>query len=415
MVTNFNVTMPFIENNNNIMGSTLTKQDLLNDLYQAFNDARKHKNNRPYVKVFIRNLSSNMRQLRDDLWNGTYQPEPSSCFIVNHPKKREVFATHFRDRIVHHLYFNYTHVLFERTFIRDNYSCIKGRGTHDGINRMRSKLQSVSANYTKQCYVLKMDLTGYFMHINRQLILDIATASIDKMRRHESDIKGLMWEDKIDIGFVKKLTKTIALIDPTTDCHFSCDRSEWVGLPQSKSLFHTPEGCGLPIGNLTSQLFSNIYLNKLDQFVTRVLKCKYYGRYVDDFYIISTNKNFLHSIIPKIEEFLSNELRLKINKGKTIISTVQQGVEFLGVYLKPHRDYISNQSLRRIKRRLFDMEYNNSPGRTNIFASVNSFLGIMRHTKSFNVRKNIMDSIMLFKDYGEVNKTYTKFIPYEKL
>ena len=132
-----------------MMGSTLTKQDLLNDLYQAFNDARKHKNNRPYVKVFIRNLSSNMRQLRDDLWNGTYQPEPSSCFIVHHPKKREVFATHFRDRIVHHLYFNYTHVLFERTFIRDNYSCIKGRGTHDGINRMRSKLQSVSANYTR--------------------------------------------------------------------------------------------------------------------------------------------------------------------------------------------------------------------------------------------------------------------------
>ena len=125
MVTNFNVTMPFIENNNNIMGPTLIKQDLLNDLYQAFNDARKHKNNRPYVKVFIRNLSSNMRQLRDDLWNGTYQPEPSSCFIVNHPKKREVFATHFRDRIVHHLYFNYTHVLLYIQMLLLTY-CVHG-------------------------------------------------------------------------------------------------------------------------------------------------------------------------------------------------------------------------------------------------------------------------------------------------
>lgn len=395
------------------MAYKLTREKLLLDLYAAFNTARKCKNNKPYVKAFKYNLFKNMIKLRDALWDGTYTPEPSSCFIVNHPKKREVFAAHFRDRIVHHLYFNYTHVLFERTFISDNYSCIKGRGTHNGINRLKSKLQSASNNYTEQCYIMKMDLTGYFMHINRQLVSDIATASIDKMKTHKYD-KEHTWEEVIDNDFVKNLTKTIALLDPTVNCTFASDRSEWIGLPDSKSLFKVEAGCGLPIGNLTSQLFSNIYLNKLDQFMVRELGCKYYGRYVDDFYIVSKDKKFLHSIIPKIEDFLMNELHLKVNKGKTIISTVQQGVEFLGAYLKPHRTYISNASLSRIRRRLYDMEYKGNVGRVNIFSSINSFLGILRHTKSFKIRKNLMDSIMLLKDYGTFNENYTKFIPYSE-
>lgn len=395
------------------MSYKLTRQQLLIDLYEAFNTARKNKNNKEYVECFRENLYNNMLQLRDDLWYNTYHPEPSSCFIVEHPKKREIFAAHFRDRIVHHLYYMYTHVLFENTFIRDNYSCIKGRGTHDGIERMKNKLQTVSCNYTKRCYVLKMDLTGYFMHINRQLVCDIANASIDKMAKHWSDEKGVRWEEKIDIDFIKNLTKVIAMNDPTIDCHFSCHRSHWVGLPESKSLFHTPEGCGLPIGNLTSQLFSNIYLNRLDQFVKTTLQCKYYGRYVDDFYIISEDKEFLHGIVPKIEEFLWDELRLKVNKGKTIFTTVNQGVEFLGVYIKPYRAYISNQSLKRIKRRLYDFQFKQDFGEINVFACINSFLGILRHTKSFKIRKKIMDDITLLKEYGKFNEDYTKFIPYE--
>lgn len=387
----------------------LTKEDLLNDLYKAFNDACKHKNSKQYVKVFRRDLSANLKQLRDELQNGTYQAEPSSCFIVNHPKKREVFAAHFRDRIVHHLYYNYTHVLFERTLIRDCYSCIKGRGTHDGIKRLRAKIKSSSLNYKKKCYVMKMDLTGYFMHINRDLVSKIAIETIEKMKKHQSDVKELKWEEKLPIEFVKKLTKQIALLNPTINCHFSSVKKEWIGLPQSKSLFHVKEGCGLPIGNLTSQLFSNIYLNKLDQYIKRVLKCKYYGRYVDDFYIISTDKDFLLKILPKIKQFLENELKIQLNEGKTIITTVQQGVEFLGAYLKPYRTYISNQCLKRIKRQLFDIEFKNDIGNKNIVASINSFLGIMKHYSSFNIRKNLFDSLLFLKEFGEFNDDYTKF------
>lgn len=392
----------------------LTKELLLNDLYKAFNDARKHKNSKKYVKVFRRNLSTNLKQLRDELWNDTYQPEPSSCFIVNHPKKREVFAAHFRDRIVHHLYYNYTHNLFERTFVRDCYACIKGRGTHDGIKRLRSQIQSSSSNYTKKCYVMKMDLTGYFMHINRDLVSKIAIETIDKMKGHQSDIIGKTWEEKLPIEFVKKLTKQIALLNPTINCHFSSAKEEWIGLPHSKSLFHVEEGSGLPIGNLTSQLFSNIYLNKLDQFIKRTLKCRYYGRYVDDFYIVSTDKNFLLSVLPKIKLFLEKELKIQLNDGKTIITTVQQGVEFLGAYIKPYRTYISNQSLKRIKCQLFDIEFKNDIGDKNIVASINSFLGIMKHYSSFNIRKNLFDSLLFLRDFGEFNEDYTKFRLYQK-
>ena len=125
----------------------LTKEKLFNDLHIAFIDARKHKSNKEYVKIFELNLKENLEKLCDELWNRSYIPDPSTCFIVHHPSKREVFAAEFRDRIVHHLYFNYTHNLFERTFIYDSYSCIKDKGTHFGIHRLEQHIRQESKNY----------------------------------------------------------------------------------------------------------------------------------------------------------------------------------------------------------------------------------------------------------------------------
>ena len=135
----------------------LTKEQLFRDIYIAFVDAKKHKSNKSYVKEFEVNLKENLEELCNDLWNRNYEPGRSTCFIVHHPSKREVFAAEFRDRIVHHLYFNYTHELFERTFIYDSYSCIKKRGTHFGIHRLEKHIREESQNYTSDCYVLKVD------------------------------------------------------------------------------------------------------------------------------------------------------------------------------------------------------------------------------------------------------------------
>lgn len=389
----------------------LNKDKLLFDLYIAFYAARKHKSKKDYVIKFEEKLHKNLVELRDELWNRTYKPSPYACFIVNHPKKREIFAAKFRDRIVHHLYFNYTHKLFENTFIYDSYACIKGKGTHFGIERLKQHIRQESNNYTEKCYILKMDIKGYFIHINRNILNSEILRVLKKMKSNKIDNKSnKTWEEVIDFDFIKFLTSEIALLDPTIDCEFKSKKDEWIGLPKTKSLFHTNKGCGLPIGNLTSQLFSNVFLNKFDQFVKRTLRCKHYGRYVDDFYIVSKDKEFLHKIIPQIEEFLEKELYLSINKGKTLILNSNYGVEFLGAFIKPHRTYISNASLRRIKRQIYTDKRDENK---NPLCQINSFLGIFSHYKSFNLRKKIFQEIPEFYRYGHYNETFTKFIPNE--
>jgi hypothetical protein len=143
-------------------------------------------------------------------------------------------------------------------------------------------------------------------------------------------------------------------------------------------------GKGMPIGNLTSQLFSNVYLNVFDQFMKRTLKCKHYGRYVDDAYVISTDKSWLLSLVPKVQQFLSEELGLALHLGKLTVTNVCYGVEFLGAFVKPYRTYASNDCLRRMKRNIRNMRTNDADA---IYRSVNSFLGVLSHHKTYRIRR----------------------------
>ena len=367
----------------------MNRDQLLSDLYTAYFEARRHKRNKPYQLRFEANLEKNLESLCDDLLNRTYKPLPSECFIITDPKKREVFAAHFRDRIVHHLYFNYTHEMFERTFIEDSYSCIRGRGTHYGINRLRRHILKESQSYKYPCFVLKMDIRGYFMSIDRSKLLEICLDSLEKMSGHRvSKLIGACWADYVDMDFVRYLTKEIVLLNPTRGCRILGPCSDWEGLPHSKSLFHSPEGCGLPIGNLTSQLFSNVYLNEFDQFMKRELRCKHYGRYVDDFYVVSCDKVWLESLVPKITEFLSSRLGLTIHEGKTEIRHVNQGVEFLGAFLLPYRTYLSRATLERMDEKLYALE---AEGRTtHVGNALNSYCGVLSHWNNFNVRQTML-------------------------
>lgn len=368
----------------------VTFEELYTDLYTAYFIAIKGKSNKPYVIAFSRNLDKNIRELAVELFERRYTPGPSTCFIVSHPKKREVFAADFRDRIVHHYIFMKTHILFERTFIHDTYSCIEKRGTHYGIQRLRHHIESCSENYTRPCYVLKMDVKGYFMHIDRLLLANIVDMTLDHMAIRPSDMADLRWEEKIDIGFMKYLCREVIMSDPTEGCIIHGDRSDWDGLPDSKCMFLVPKGYGLPIGNLTSQLFSNVFLNQLDQFVKRTLRCKHYGRYVDDYFLVSTDRNYLHRWAKEIDKYLSDELHISINKGKTQVCDARHGVEFLGAYIKPWRIYISNQSLRRMHRQIPSM-MNKTPEQQ--MQSVNSFLGILGHYNSYRERKKLVQQV----------------------
>lgn len=380
---------------------SISKEQLLQDLYNAYKEARRHKRNKLYQLNFEYSLEENLIKLRDDLFDRKYIPLPSSCFIIHDPKMREVFAADFRDRIVHHLFYHYTYKLFESTFIYDSYSCIKGRGTHFGIERLKHHIRSESLGYSRECYVLKIDIRGYFMSIDRGRLMDICIHSIKRSK----------FARGLDLSLLYYLLDVIINTNPVVNCRIIGSADDWKGLPREKSLFFSKPGCGLPIGNLSSQLFSNVYLNLLDQFMKRELKCKHYGRYVDDAYVVSSDKNFLKSLIPKISEFLSEELSLQIHPTKTRIYNAYCGFEFLGAYIKPFRTYISSSSLKRIKHKLLNPSYQ-SIGQ--VECSVNSFLGVFSHYNSYFLRRELLGYKSPLKTYGRFSDDYLRFIPYIK-
>lgn len=374
---------------------SISKEQLLLDLYRAYKDARKHKRGKQYQLQFEYNLEENLIKLRDELINGKYKPLPSECFIIHDPKMREVFAANFRDRIVHHLFYNYTYEIFERTFIYDSYSCIKNRGTHFGIERLKHHVRSVSEGYSKPCYVLKIDIKGYFMNINRNILLRLCRKTLSKHK------------NQFDTSFVDYLLETIINSNPMENCKVLGRLDDWNGLPKDKSLFYAKEDCGLPIGNLSSQLFSNIYMNVFDQYVKRNLKCRHYGRYVDDAFIVSDDRKYLKNLIPEISIYLQNNLGLKIHPYKTRIFDAYQGVEFLGAFIKPFRTYISSSTLRRIKKKLIDCKIQD---KKHLQSSINSFLGVFSHYDCYCLRRVLFGKNERLSRVGKFDREWLRFM-----
>ena len=385
----------------------LTRSQLLYDLYVAFYDAARHKHKMAYVQKFVANLAENLNELCDDLLTRRYKALPSKCFIVSYPKKREVFCAAFRDRIIHHLYFRYTHQIFERTFIADSYSCIEGRGTHYGIARIRQHIRQSSLNWSQPCYAMSLDIRGYFMHINREKLLKIATDSLRKMSTHlvgfTDDVpipSGVLltpyttWADIRDFDFILWLTEQIVMLDPMEHCIIVGDDSDWDDIDHAKCMRYVEKGLALPIGNLTSQLYSNVYMNVFDQFVKQDIKCRHYGRYVDDSTMIDTDKEWLLKQVPSVREFLYDELGLQLHMGKLHIQEIHKGVEFLGAFVKPYRDYVSRKTFARIERNIVNLDLRNEQ---HVRSTVNSYLGVLSHSASYNLRRDVFGGDTLAK------------------
>ena len=387
----------------NDSGYRLTREQLLFDLYIAFFNAARHKHKMAYVVKFERSLRQNLEELCDDLLTRRYQAQPSKCFVIDYPKKREVFAAMFRDRIVHHLYFRYTHQMFERTFIADSYSCIEGRGTHYGVSRLRQHIRQASLNWTQPCYAMNLDIRGYFMHINRAKLLEIATDSLRTMAMHKVGMTdevplpqdvllthATRWRDIRDMRFILWLTEQIIMLDPMEHCIIVGDESDWLGMDRAKCMRYVQPGLGLPIGNLTSQLYSNVYMNPFDQFIKRDILCEHFGRYVDDSVMVDACREWLMEQVPKVREFLADELGLQLHMGKLHVREVSQGVEFLGAFVKPYRDYISNKTLARIEENVKTIDLRDIG---HAEASINSYLGVLSHSASYNIRQHLFEEI----------------------
>ena len=216
---------------------------------------------------------------------------------------------------------------------------------------------------------------------------------------------------------VLEITRKIIFNQPTQHCIIKGNKKDWEGLPKNKSLFHSPPNCGLPIGNLTSQVFANFYLHQFDVFITKELGLKYYGRYVDDFIIVHRDKEYLKSLIPRLADFLDSTLQLTLHPKKIYLQHYSKGVKYLGTVIKPNRIYIANRTkgnfyaaVERQNKIVCDQE----PGkddRSAFLSSMNSYLGIMKHYKTFKIRKSILSKKLSAQwfNYTILNKSITKF------
>jgi RNA-directed DNA polymerase len=353
-------------------------------LYEAYFDCRKNKRNTLNALAFEVDYEANLIALHRQINNGSYQPGKSIAFIVNKPVKREIFAADFRDRVVHHLIIKKLNPLFEKTFIHDSYACRLGKGTHLGVRRVDRFIRRCSSNYSRDCYVLKLDIKGFFMHINKNILLAELNQFIE-CKYHNSD--------KI---ILLELCQKIINYNPTRNCIVKSKRSEWHGLPPDKSLFHSAIDCGLPIGNLTSQVFANFYLNPFDHFIKHDLGIRYYGRYVDDFVIVHQDKAYLNSLIPLIKNTLQERLGLTLHPNKIYLQHYTKGVEFLGSVIKPHRIYIANRTKGNFytaiaKQNALVKEHKPSKQQKASFLScMNSYLGLMKHRNTYKLRKKML-------------------------
>jgi len=382
--------------------NTSSDKQLLYDLFQAYYDARKNKRNTVNALAFEIDYERKLFELYEEIKNGKYEIGPSICFIIFKPVQREVFAADFRDRIVHHLIYNYISPIFERLFIYDSYSCRKGKGTSCGINRLDHFIRSCSQNYNRDCHILKIDIKGYFMSMDRSILYQ----KIEKILYRFSDAADF------DIDLVMRLIHKVIFHDPTQNCVIRGRKDNWKGLPKTKSLFFADENKGLPIGNLTSQLFGNVYLNDFDHFVKHRLGIKYYGRYVDDIIIAHQDKEYLKSIIPILREYLQDELLLELHRDKIYLQHFSKGVNFLGTIIKPYRIYIRNRIKGNFYRKI--QYWNNFLSRKRyqltstdvkqFLSSINSYLGIMKHYNTYKLRKKMLTKNLSshFDDYDYI-------------
>jgi len=359
----------------------------LEAVFEAYFSCRSNKRNTINALAFELDYENNLIQLWKDLNDGSYQPGKSIAFIVHKPVQREIFAADFRDRVVHHLIINKLNPLFEKEFIQDSYACRVGKGTHHGISRANKFIRQCSKNYKDDCHVLKLDIEGFFMHINKEILFSRLQKFIEVQYKQN------------DKELVLEICHKIIFNSPTENCVIKGAAKNWEGLPKNKSLFHSPPNSGLPIGNLTSQIFANFYMSAFDHFMKKELGIRYYGRYVDDFIVVHPNKEYLKALIPVISNYLNDELKLNLHPKKIYLQHYTKGVTFLGTLIKPNRIYIANRTkgnfYSAIQKHNQVIEVSRKPSREDqnaLLSSMNSYLGIMKHYKTYNLRKR-----MLFK------------------
>ena len=289
------------------------------------------------MQEFSYALEENLLAIAQELRGGKYLPDAYVSFYVRDPKLRHIHKASVRDRLVHQALFRVLYPLFDLTFIYDSYSCRVGKGTHRGVRRLEAFARKASANHTRIVYALQCDIRKFF--------------------------------DCIDHGILTELLRH-RVADPDTQ-----------GLiADILSSFESSPGKGLPLGNVTSQLFANVYLNEFDHWAKHSLKARFYIRYCDDFVILHESSEHLRGIIPSIQKALANLLRLELHPRKTSIRKLRQGIDFLGYVVRPHATTLRTKTKRRMLRKL---NARNAP----------SYLGMLSHADAHKIRAAVLERL----------------------
>lgn len=356
------------------------------ELVEAYFECRKGKRNATTALAFELNQERNLCALYESLIDQTYTPGRSICFVITRPKPREVWAADFADRIVHHLLYRRIGPRFECSFIPDSCACIKGRGTLYGAQRLETKVRSITQNWSKPAFYLKCDLANFFVSINKQTMLKLLLKKV----RHP----WWVW-----------LTTEVLMNDPRIDAEHRSP--PWLlGLvPKHKQLALQGTDNGLPIGNLSSQFFANVYLNELDQFAKHDLGAKHYIRYVDDFVLLHESPQWLNAAKARIEGFLQEQLQAKLNPSKTILQPVDRGIDFVGQVIKPWRREIRKRTANEAFRRTTTVP----PAEQ--WATLNSYFGLFRQATKAHRKRARLAKLALASGHavnGKLTKVFRK-------
>ena len=333
------------------------------NLFLAWDKFKNGKRNKKDVRLFEWNLEENIFRLHRDLKDKAYKHGAYHSFNISDPKPRNIHKAQVRDRILHHAIFRILNPIFEPGFISASFSCREGYGTHKGVQYLQNTLIKATQNGRVSCFALKCDIKKFFDTIDHDILLGILKKKI---------------KDENTIWLLNKIISS-----------FSSNYS-LLGIEK-----------GVPIGNLTSQLFANIYLGELDRFVKQELKVKYYLRYTDDFLIISEDKEYLEKTLPPIASFLQEELRLKIHDEKTTIQKMSQGVDFLGYVVFNKYKLVRTKTKKRITKKFKSRIYDCIQGlisKESLSQSLQSYLGFFCHAESFAIEEDFKKRYLLLKN-----------------
>lgn len=299
------------------------------------------------VAEFGLRLADSIVQLHADLANGTYVHGGYQAFNISDPKPRRIHKASVRDRVVHHAIHRQLYPFFDKTFIADSFSCRRGKGVHKALSRFQAFALKASRNHTRTVWVLKCDVKKFFATIDHAVLLRILAGYIPDRR--------IVW-------LLHGVIESFAAGSP---------------------------GKGLPLGSLTSQLFSNLYMNEFDQFVKHRLRAQYYIRYSDDFVLLSDDRRQLLRCVPEVGRFLARRLHLSLHPNKLFIKTLASGVDFLGWVHFPHHRVLRAATRRRVLKRIRKHPTNET---------LQSYLGLLAHGNTFKLRQALLNAYGLWKN-----------------